>query len=165
MRPSDSTTPSTCRIGRRYFHTNLIPVRNPAGHIHRIIGACIETTDFRKTQDEVLARQKLESLGVVARGIAHDFNNLLGSILAEAELAQSEMALGAMPLREVETIRAVTIRAAELVRELMIYSGQDDANFEPLDVSRLVKEMVQLLKVSISKHAVLNADLPEDLPR
>ena len=151
-------------LGRRYFHTNLIPVRNSAGRINRIIGACIETTDFRRSQDEALARQKLESLGVVARGIAHDFNNLLGSILAEAELAQSEMSLGTMPLQGVETIRAVTIRAAELVRELMIYSGQDDANFEPVGVSLLVKEMVQLLKASISKHAVLNAYLPEDLP-
>ncbi len=150
--------------GRRYFYTNLIPVRNSAGRIHRIIGACIETTDFRKTQEESLARQKLESLGVVARGIAHDFNNLLGSILAEAELAQSEMSLGAMPVQEVETIKGVTMSAAELVRELMIYSGQDDAHFEPLGVSRLVKEMVQLLKVSISKHAVLKTDLPEDLP-
>lgn len=151
-------------LGRRYFHTNLIPVRNPAGHVHRIIGACIDTTDFRKTQDEALARQKLESLGVVARGIAHDFNNLLGGILAEAELAQSEIALGAVPVREVETIKAGTIRAAELVRELMVYSGQDGANFEPLDVSLLVKEMLQLLKASISKHAVLNAYLSEDLP-
>jgi two-component system, cell cycle sensor histidine kinase and response regulator CckA len=151
-------------LGRRYFHTNLIPVRNPVGHISRIIGACIETTDFRKSQAEALARQKLESLGVVARGIAHDFNNLLGSILAEAELAQSEMSLGAMPLQGVETIRAVAIRAAELVRELMIYSGDDDTNFEPLSVPVLVKEMLQLLKVSISKHAVLNAYLPEDLP-
>jgi two-component system, cell cycle sensor histidine kinase and response regulator CckA len=150
--------------GRRCFYTNLIPVRNAAGSIHRIIGACIETTDFRRTQEETLARQKLESLGVVARGIAHDFNNLLGSILAEAELAQSEMSLRVMPVQQVETIKGVTIRAAELVRELMIYSGQDDTNFEPLGLSQLVKEMLHLLKASISKHAVLNADLPEDLP-
>jgi PAS domain S-box-containing protein len=151
-------------LGRRHFHTNLIPVRNAAGRVQRIIGACIETTDFRRTQQEALVRQKLESLGVVARGVAHDFNNLLGSILAEAELAQSEMSLGAMPVEEVETIKGVTLRAAELVRELMIYSGDDDAHFEPLGVSRLVKEMLQLLRVSISKHAVLNADLPEHLP-
>jgi CheY-like chemotaxis protein/two-component sensor histidine kinase len=46
----------------------------------------------------------------------------------------------------------------------MIYSGQDDADFELVDVARLVKEMLQLLKVSISKHAILKTDLPGNLP-
>jgi two-component system, cell cycle sensor histidine kinase and response regulator CckA len=50
-----------------------------------------------------------------------------------------------------------------LVRELMVYSGQDDAHFEPVDVAQLVKEMLQLLKVSISKQATLRADLPRNL--
>ena len=40
-----------------------------------------DITDLRRAQDEAVARQKLESLGVLAGGIAHDFNNLLGSIL------------------------------------------------------------------------------------
>jgi len=31
-------------------------------------------------------------------------------------------------------------------------------------VSRIVKQMLELLKVSVSKHAVLEADLGEDLP-
>ena len=26
--------------GRRYFHSNLIPMRDDAGRIHRIVGAC-----------------------------------------------------------------------------------------------------------------------------
>jgi PAS domain S-box-containing protein len=30
--------------GRRYFHSNLIPMRNAAGRIHRIVGACIDIT-------------------------------------------------------------------------------------------------------------------------
>jgi len=36
--------------------------------------------------------------------------------------------------------------------------------FEPLDLSRLVSEMLELLKVSISKNAQLTVDLPESLP-
>ena len=50
----------------------------------------LTSTDFKRTQEQALARQKLESLGVLAGGIAHDFNNLLGSILAQAELAEKE---------------------------------------------------------------------------
>ena len=64
--------------GRRYF-TRTHPLAKCLRSIHRIVGACIDTTDFKRTQEEALARQKLESLGVLAGGIAHDFNNLLGA--------------------------------------------------------------------------------------
>ena len=58
----------------------------------------------------------------------------------------------------------MAVRAAEIVRELMIYSGQDQADLGSVDLSRLVEEMLELLKVSISKHAVLKTDLRKNLP-
>ena len=150
--------------GLRYFHSNLIPMRDGFGRIHRIVGACVDVTDFKRTQEAALARQKLESLGVLAGGIAHDFNNLLGGILAQAELAETEVAVGAPPGQELQTIKNVAIRAGEMVRELMVYSGQDEARLDPLDLSQLVEEMLELLKISISKHATLRVDLPKNLP-
>jgi two-component system cell cycle sensor histidine kinase/response regulator CckA len=128
------------------------------------IGSCVDITELRRTQEEALARQKLESLGVLAGGVAHDFNNLLGGILAEAELAETYLAAGSSPAEDIQVIKAIAIRAAEIVRELMIFSGQDKACLEPVNISRLVEEMLELLKVSISKHAVLKTDLRINLP-
>jgi PAS domain S-box-containing protein len=150
--------------GRRYFNSNLIPLRSASAAVHRIVGACIDITDFKRTQEEALARQKLESLGVLAGGIAHDFNNLLGSILAQAELAEQELDVGSDPRQELQLIKNGAIRAGEMVRQLMVYSGQDPASFEPLDLSGLVREMLELLKISISKQAILTVDLPKNLP-
>ena len=84
-----------------------------------------DITEVKRTQEEALARQKLESLGVLAGGIAHDFNNLLGGILAEAELAETDLAAGLAPSEEIQRIKLVAIRGAEIVRELMIFAGQD----------------------------------------
>ena len=150
--------------GGKYFHSNLIPLRDPTGRIYRLVGACVDTTDFRRSQEDALARQKLESLGVLAAGIAHDFNNLLGTILAEAELAEAELASGSSPDQSLRSIKVVSTRAGEIVRELMVFAGQDEANFCAVDLARLVEEMLELLKVSIAKHATLEVDLPEDLP-
>jgi CheY-like chemotaxis protein/two-component sensor histidine kinase len=46
----------------------------------------------------------------------------------------------------------------------MIYSGQDRSVPEPLDISQLVDEMLELLSVSISKNASLKVDLAGNLP-
>jgi PAS domain S-box-containing protein len=134
------------------------------GDLAGYIGSCVDITDLRLSQEQSVARQKLECLGVLTGGIAHDFNNLLGSIFAEAELAETELSAGASPSEEIQRIKAVTTRAAEIVRELMIYTGQDKASFEPVDLSSLVEEMSSLLKISISKRAVLETDLGRNLP-
>jgi len=150
--------------GSRHFHSNLIPIRNSSGRIDRIVGACIDTTDLKRTQAEALNRQKFESLGVLAAGIAHDFNNLLGSILAQAELAETELGAGASPSVEIRAIQAVATHAGKIVRELMTYAGQESTVREPTDLALLVQEMLELLKISVSKHATLRVDLPQNLP-
>jgi PAS domain S-box-containing protein len=150
--------------GPRYFHTNLIPLRNPAGHIHRIVGCCIDLTDVKHHQEEAIARQKLEGIGVLAGGIAHDFSNLLGGILATTEHTLMEPGIDLLVEEELQRIRTAAVRGGEIVRQLMIYGGKDKPVLEAVDVSQLIEEMVQLLKVSLSKHAVLEMDLRKNLP-
>jgi len=137
---------------------------NEEGLPTRVFGAVQDVTDLRRAQEQTVARQKLESLGTLANGIAHDFNNLLGGVLAQAELALSEVAAGLTPEEELRAIREVAIRGSEIVRELMIYAGKESAVEGLVDVSRIVREMLELLKVSVSKHAVLETNLGQDLP-
>jgi len=140
------------------------PRISPDGVFAGFIVSCSDITDLKRVQEASLARQKLESLGVLAGGIAHDFNNLLGSIHANAEIAEAEGASGSFPAEEIQAIKSISIRASEIVRQLMIYAGHDRSNSEPLDMSRLVNEMLGLIRISISKCAVLKTDLAEDLP-
>jgi PAS domain S-box-containing protein len=148
----------------RWVLSSGVPRFGPNGDFAGYIGSNIDITDLRQSQEEAIARQKLESLGVLAGGVAHDFNNLLGSILTNSELALSELSGGSPAYEGVESIKQVADRAAGIVRQMMAYAGQEKTVFEPLNLSGLVKELLQLLKVSISKRAILAVDLPEDVP-
>jgi signal transduction histidine kinase/CheY-like chemotaxis protein len=139
-------------------------VLNDEGMPAWLLGTCQDITDVRREQEESLARQKLESLGTLAGGIAHDFNNLLGGVLAQAELALEEHQGGSSPEEELKRIRDGAIRGSEIVRQLMIYAGKESEAAGLVDVSQVARGMVELLKVSISKHATLVADFGEDLP-
>jgi len=46
----------------------------------------------------------------------------------------------------------------------MIFAGNESRALEPVDVSSLVTEMLELLKVVVSKHAALKTSLPKGLP-
>lgn len=112
----------------------------------------------------LLHTQKLESLGVLAGGIAHDFNNLLTAILGNLELAMmdiSEMSPARDSLKDAQT---ATRRAADLTRQMLAYSGKGKFQIKRLNLSELVGEMAQLLKISIGKSVTLNLHLAPGLP-
>ncbi len=156
------------RIGRPDGDVRIVKsvsevVLDEEGGTVRMFGAAQDITDLRRAQEESFARQKLETLGTLANGIAHDFNNLLGAVLAQADVALAECAAGSSPEEELERIRNASLRGSEIVRQLMIYAGKEDAGVELVDVSWTVQDMLELLKVSVSKRAVIETDL-EDLP-
>ena len=150
--------------GYRSVLDSGVPRFGPGGIFAGYIGSAIDVTDLKRAQEEILAGEKLESLSLLTRGIAHDFNNLLGTIVAEAELADMNLAEGSSPGEEIRQIKTVATRASEIVRELMVYSGQERGNLEAVDLSGLIDDMLELLRSSISKRASLQIDLCRDLP-
>lgn len=108
--------------------------------------------------------QKLESLGVLAGGIAHDFNNLLAIILGNASLALDELPPNSPAHDSLMAIEATSLRAAELCRQMLAYSGKGRFAIENIRLGALIGEMVSLLKSSLSKKAILNLNLKEPLP-
>lgn len=148
----------------RILHCTSEVMRDDAGMPARFFGACQDITDSRRAQQEDFARKKLECVGILAGGIAHDFNNILGCVLAQAELALDETESGSDQNRALISIRDVVIRGAEIVRQLMIYAGNESETPACVDVSQVVAETFELLRLLVSKRATLLMDLGPDLP-
>ncbi len=140
------------------------------GAVSGILSSGVDVTEPLQAQEaagrlesRVLQAQKLESLGILAGGIAHDFNNLLVGMLGNADLALADLAPGS-PIREnIAQIKAAATRASELCRQLLAYSGKGRFVIEPVDLSEIVREMLHLIEVSISKKAVLKLELSTNL--
>jgi PAS domain S-box-containing protein len=161
------------RIQKRYLKKSgeFIWINLTASIIHGSDGETLyglamveDITEMKRTQDEALFRQKLESVGTLAGGIAHDFNNLLGAVQAQAELGLGEIQSGSSSETELKAIRDVATRGSEIVNQLMIYAGQETGVVDLVDLSRIVNEMISLLKVSVTKRATLQAALDPKLP-
>jgi PAS domain S-box-containing protein len=139
-------------------------IRGPDGQPLHGLAMIEDITEIKRTQEEALFRQKLESVGTLAGGIAHDFNNLLGAVQAQAELGLSELDAGSSCKEELNAISEVAMRGSEIVRQLMIYAGKEGGDAGPVDLSKTVEEMLSLLKVSVTKHALIEAHLDHNLP-
>ena len=166
-------TEESIELGGRHrtFLVTKFPLLDAAGGRRAVCTVATEITDHKKNEAERLAverrmleGQKLESLGVLAGGIAHDFNNLLTGILGHASLAEMKLPPGSAVLDDVRQIEASSLRAAELCRQMLAYSGRGRFVVGPLSLSDLVHSTVPLLRLSISKQAVLRLNLAPDLP-
>jgi PAS domain S-box-containing protein len=162
------------RAGDHLLNLELtkLPLRDAQGEIDGLLVISRDVTQLRR--DEVEKRefarrlqetQKLESLGILAGGIAHDFNNLLTVILGNANLARVEVPASASKARECLTrIETTSLRAADLCKQMLAYSGKGLFVVRRLDLSQLVEETTELLQLSISKKARLRLDLAHELP-
>ena len=121
--------------------------------------AALETTERTLRQ-----AQRIESLGVLAAGIAHDFNNLLTSVLGNAQLALAKLGAEQAGRANVEGIRDTAIRAAELARQLLAYSGQGQFDAASNDLTLSIREMMELLYAVVDKKGALTFELAPDLP-
>ncbi len=108
--------------------------------------------------------QKLESLGVLAGGIAHDFNNLLMAILGNTDLALLELSPVSPARNHLQEIEKISRRAAELVHQMLAYSGKGRFVLQSINASELIEEISHLLEVSVSKKAILKYNFSENLP-
>ncbi len=64
------------------------PIKNPEGIITHLLGVGEDITYRKKTEEEMLKINKLDSLGVLAGGMGHDLNNVLTAIIGNISLAK-----------------------------------------------------------------------------
>ncbi len=93
--------------------------------------------------------QKMESLGTLAGGIAHDFNNILFPIMGYAEMLLDDAPEGSLARKNLEKILAGTIRARELVRQILTFSRQANEEVQPVRVQIILKEALKLIRATL----------------
>jgi PAS domain S-box-containing protein len=128
------------------------------------IWICEDVTERKLNEEALRQGQKLESLGVLAGGIAHDFNNLLTAILGNIQLSRMEMDEGASAQAPLRSAELAVLKASDLTKQMLAYSGKGRFVVKPHDLNQVVHEMTNLLKVSIHKKIELAFDLAPNLP-
>lgn len=130
-----------------------IPFTLDSGKNNGAIVTFLDITERKEWEERIRHTQKLESMGLLAGGIAHDFNNLLVGVLGNAELASMSISEGSDHTKYIQRIENSAQRAADLTHQLLAYSGKGKFIVNTFNLSELIKNMSNLLEVSISKKA------------
>ncbi len=155
---------------QHWFHTVKVPLVRSDGTVE-VLGIATDITQLKRAEDDrrsleakIQHSQKLESLGILAGGIAHDFNNVLTGILGHADLAMMELPADSYARSLIAEVIKAARQAAALTKQMLAYSGKGRFVVKPLDLNAVMRDLGQLLRVTISKKCAVRYDLAPDLP-
>ena len=121
-----------------------VSVLFPGGK-RRFTGIVRDITGRKELEGQLLQAQKMESVGQLAGGIAHDFNNQLGIILFDVDLLLETVPPDDPAHADLEKIRKVVMRSAELTRKLLLFSRRQHLEQQALNLNRHITEMQKVL--------------------
>jgi signal transduction histidine kinase len=100
---------------------------------------------LRQSEAQLRQAQKMEALGELAGGVAHDFNNVLSVILTYGELVLSSLDASDPNREDVEEIRRAGQRAADMTRQLLMFSRREVVEPRVVDLNDLLDSMNKML--------------------
>jgi PAS domain S-box-containing protein len=145
--------PSVLDGGKRYLRLTYAPDLDVDGKVRGFFAFIIDLTDLkqaeerlRRSEEQLLQSQKLESIGRLAGGIAHDFNNLLTVINGYSELGLRRLAQGDPQRGPLEEIKKAGERSADLTRQLLAFGRQQVLELKPLDLNHIITDSMAMLR-------------------
>ncbi len=109
-------------------------------------GIMFDITQQKTLETQLRQIQRMEAVGQMAGGMAHNFNNILTSILGHAELALFTLGEEHPTSPDLLAISKSTTRAAELTRQLLAFTRNQEVKAATINLSEILFEIGPLLK-------------------
>jgi CheY-like chemotaxis protein len=106
----------------------------------------------------------MQAIGQLAGGIAHDFNNLLTVINSSVAMLLDQTSRDRPGFADLAAIRDAGERAAQLTRQLLLFSRKAVSEAKLLDLNQAVQRASQMLLRLIGEHIQLDIAPGADLP-
>ncbi|WP_445502824.1 cell cycle histidine kinase CckA [Microvirga sp. G4-2] len=123
----------------------------------------LDTTDFRKVEEQLAQSQKMNAVGQLAGGVAHDFNNVLQAIIGYSDLLLANHRPTDPSFQDIMQIKQNANRAASLVRQLLAFSRRQTLRPEVLNLNDRLYDLSMLLKRLLGERVELDLSHGRDL--
>jgi nitrogen-specific signal transduction histidine kinase/CheY-like chemotaxis protein len=116
-----------------------------------------------KMESQLLQVQKMDAVGTLTGGVAHDFNNLLTAIRGCTDMALMKTDESSPIYHDLKEIQNAAVRAADLTRQLLLFSSRHPIRFSVISLNRLVDDLLKMLHRLIGEDIGISTALDSEL--
>jgi nitrogen-specific signal transduction histidine kinase len=119
------------------------PVFNSRGDIVQMIEFCQDNTERKRLQEQLIAQDRLVTIGQLVSGVAHELNNPLTSVIGFSDILLHKQ-LPDHIRADVEIVNAEAKRTALIVKNLLTFARQQPQQKAPVDINKPLQTVLQL---------------------
>ena len=154
-----------CESGERWLHVIKSPVLDSHGDVSGILCTSRDITELKDFQDRIIHSQRMETIGQLAAGVAHEINTPLGIILGYAQLCKEDVSEETEIRESLLIIEKYARICRTIVSDLLRFSKQMESVKQPLDVNRILEQIVAVVEHTFSLERVrVTHDFESSLP-
>jgi PAS domain S-box-containing protein len=147
------------------LNISLAPFEVARGVIAGAIIVIENVTERAQLEEQLLQREKLSSIGLLAAGVAHEVNTPLAGISSYAQMLLQQVSDQDPKHKLLEKIHRQTLRASGIVNNLLNFSRTGDAQFRETDINVVLEDTLQLLEPQLrSANMEVVRHYGQDLP-
>ncbi len=149
----------------RHFELTASPLQEVPGIPRNVLLFKRDVTAEKEYQAQYYHAEKMATIGLLAAGVAHEINNPLTAISGFAEGLKRRVPRLAKHLDEsqadrnlmkdvaeyIQTIMTECDRCRDIVRNLLTFSPRRKICFVPVDLNRVVMDVLKLLEYQLKK--------------
>ena len=146
-------------------NVSVVPFQFGRGERHGTILIMDDVTVRMRLEQQLQHSEKMASVGLLAAGVAHEVNTPLTGISSYTQMLRERIDKDDPRAELLEKIEKQTFRAAKIINNLLNFSRAAGSEFEPLDVNRVLTDVVSLVEHQLQSSRIkvvreMAADLP-----
>ncbi len=140
-------------------------VRDTTSQVQHIDGMMEDITARKHMQEQLMAQDRLASIGQLVSGVAHEINNPLTGVIGFSELLL-QRDLPDDVKADLKVINSEAMRTAEIVKNLLTFARQQPEGKTEVDINDILQKVLTLRAHEQKVHNIeVITHLAADLPR
>lgn len=142
IKPIDALVESTRRISEGDMGIRVkISGKGELATLGHSFNTMVETLE--RTQNELVHKEKLASMGQLAAGVAHEINNPLGTIMLYAETLQREAVEDGAKQEDFKMILDATHRCKRIVADLLNFAREQEMLTQESNLHDILEQAIK----------------------
>lgn len=152
-----------CADGSYRWFLDRAVLNRQEGRPFEIFGSCLDVTDRRHVEQQLIQSQKMEAVGQLTGGIAHDFNNMLTVVIGNLDSLARQLKGTGRNFDRAQMALTGALSCAELTRRMLAFARRQPLQPSAVHLGEVSRNITKLLGRTLGERIQIDVLVQDEL--